>query len=115
MRRARTSLKKLANMTAVLAFAGLTAACQYQSAEDLLFKPTRDPRNIPRTYDTPFDCRNFVGSGWRGTAAGKTFDFERTLSTSRVGCFKTRDECQAFLYFMNGQIDQIIYSRCEAI
>jgi len=91
------------------------SACQYQSAEDLLLKPVVTPGNAPQTYGTEFSCRGFQGPGFKGTAAGQYFDFGVTRNFSRVGCFKSQSECQAFLSYMNGFIDQVIYSRCQQI
>ncbi|GGB50509.1 hypothetical protein GCM10011316_23290 [Roseibium aquae] len=107
-----SSLPKLAGTMALAVF---LAGCQYQSADDLLFKPVVTPDNAPETYGTQFSCRGFQGPGYKGTAAGQYFDFGVTRNFSRVGCFKTQSDCQAFLNYMSGFIDQVVYSRCQPV
>ena len=95
------------------------AACQLQTPENLLFAPTYNADYVPETYGTKYDCKAYKAagntSGWRGIVGGKTYDFDRTFNTSRAGCFKTEQECKAFLTYMSGYVDFIIYSRCQAI
>jgi|GEM_PF-1699914 len=83
--------------------------------EALLFTPTfaKNRQNIPYTYNTPYDCRSFTGRGWKGIAGGKVQNFDQTYAISQAGCFKTPDECQAWLMFMRGYIDLPNYMRCN--
>jgi len=106
-----TPLKLAGALLLVLA----VSACQYNSAGDLLLKPVVTPGNAPQTYGTQFSCRGFQGPGYKGIAAGKYFDFDNARNFTRVGCFKSQSECQAFLSYMSGFIDQVIYSRCEQV
>lgn len=109
-------------IAAVLASAFMTFAVQVPAVqagflEDLLFAPTYDPSYMPETYGTPYDCATFRAagntSGWKGIVSGRKFDFERTLVPSRAGCFQTRAECDAFVSYMTGFLDLVIYARCE--
>jgi hypothetical protein len=104
--------------------AGLSlAACQaYDTSagtggvvETLLFSPTfaKNRQNIPYTYNTPYDCRSFTGSGWKGIAGGRVQNFDQSYMISQAGCFKTQNECQAWLSFMRGYIDIPNYMRCN--
>lgn len=100
----------------IAACIGLTACqSQFQQPSDLLFAPTfsKTPQNIPNTYQTAYDCRTFTGSGWKGIAGGRVFDFDRRYPVSRAGCFKTQAECQAFLTVMRQYIDMPNYMRCN--
>lgn len=108
-------LHRLPRLAVIATFAVALAGCQYNTPEGLLFGPTYDDAYVPQTYNTPYDCRGFQGGGYRGTVAGKVFDFDRTRNASRVACFRTQSECQAFLGGMSGYIDQIIYSRCQPV
>lgn len=115
MASARFAPKRLAGLGLAVLFSGVLAGCQYQSAEDLLFKPTPTFYSIPQTYGTQYDCRSFAGPGWKGTVSGKYVSFDQTRNVSRVGCFKTLPECQTFLTYIGGLIQIGIYSRCEEV
>lgn len=101
---------------AFLSFALSAPAAQAGLLEDLFFAPTYNKLDIPQTRGTRYDCRVFKGKpGWRGIVGGKTYDFGRTVNTSREGCFETKAECQTFLNYMSGFIDLSIYSRCQPL
>lgn len=97
-------------------FFGL-AACQsqFQQPSDLLFAPTfsKSRQNIPYTYNTPYDCRNFTGSGWKGIAGGVVYNFDQRYQLSQAGCFRSEPECLAWLQVMRGYIDVPRYIRCN--
>lgn len=112
---ARSSFKRIAQFALAASLSSVLAGCQYQSAGDLLFKPTLSYGDVPQTYNTPYDCRSFEGQGWKGTVGGKYSSFDQTRNLTRVGCFKTLPECKAFLGIVGGQVQMIIYSRCEEI
>lgn len=100
---------------------GLAACQSYDTSssgnvvEALLFTPTfaKNRQDIPYTYNTPYDCRTFAGSGWKGIAGGNVKNFDQTYAISQAGCFKTQNECQAWLFFMRGYIDVPNYMRCN--
>ncbi|MBO9419751.1 MULTISPECIES: hypothetical protein [Stappiaceae] len=96
-----------------LAFA--LSACQIQSPSDILFAPTynTDRGSIPVVSGTQYDCRTFQGSGWKGIAGGRAANWGEPFPVARTACFKTRDECQAFLTLMSGYIDYQPYYRCQ--
>ncbi|MTI42678.1 hypothetical protein JM93_00860 [Roseibium hamelinense] len=85
-----------------------------QLADTVLFAPTPNAsRNVPATYGTPYDCRTFQGSGYKGIAGGKRQLFSQSWNVSRAGCFKTEQECQAFLVVMRQYIDIPGYIGCR--
>ena len=112
-RRLRSGLR----IAPVLALSLGLAACQsqFQQPSDLLFAPTfsKSRQNIPNTYNTPYDCRTFTGTGWKGIAGGVVYDFDRRDLISQAGCFKTESECQAWLAVMRGYIDVPRFIRCN--
>jgi len=110
------SFRSRTRTAAVLALAfGLAACQQFQTPSDILFAPTwdNDRSSIPITYGTAYDCRNFQGSGWKGIAGGRASNFDETFPVSRAGCFKTQEECQAFLGLMSSYITTQLYMRCQ--
>ncbi|MBO6893605.1 MAG: hypothetical protein JJ866_16810 [Roseibium sp.] len=106
-------LRAAAVATAILAL----AACQpqIQQPSDILFAPTfsKSRQNIPSTYNTPYDCRQFTGSGWKGIAGGVVYDFSTRYQISQAGCFKTQAECQSWLSVMRSYIDVPRFIRCN--
>ncbi len=113
-------LKTGARLVAALAAAVSMAACQpYPSSgnlvEDLLFSPTftKNRQDLPTTYNTPYDCRSFTGSGWKGIASGVVHNFDQNYQISQAGCFKTQQECQAYLAVMRSYIDIPRFIRCN--
>ncbi|WP_428649937.1 hypothetical protein [Roseibium sp.] len=104
---------------ALVAAAGLAACQPTQSSgrlvEDLLFSPTftKNRQDIPYTYNTPYDCRSFTGSGWKGIASGVVHNFGQKYQLSQAGCFRTQQECQAYLAVMRGYIDIPYFIRCN--
>ncbi|MCX2722221.1 hypothetical protein [Roseibium salinum] len=109
-------LKSRLRFAALAVTAVSLAACQqYQTPEDLLFAPTfnKSRQNIPYTYNTPYDCRTFTGSGWKGIAAGRVVNFSQKYLISEAGCFRTRQECEAYLSLMRSYIDVPRYIRCS--
>lgn len=113
----RTRTLKAGSRLAVgLALALSLASCQqFQKPSDLLFAPTfnKSRQNIPYTYNTPYDCRSFSGSGWKGIASGRVYNFSNSYLISEAGCFKTEQECLAYLTVMRSYIDQPRYIRCN--
>lgn len=111
------SASKTGLRATVIAAALALAACQnqFQTPSDLLFAPTfsKDLGNIPYTYNTPYDCRSFTGSGWKGIASGRVINFDRRYQISQAGCFKTEQECQAWLFYMRDYIDVPRFMRCN--
>ncbi|MTH97949.1 hypothetical protein [Roseibium sp. RKSG952] len=97
----------------------LLAGCQAggsaeQLADTVLFAPTPNAsRNVPTTYNTPYDCRSFEGTGWKGIAGGQRQLFSDSWSVSQAGCFKTQQECQAFLAVMRQYITRPGYIGCR--
>ncbi|CTQ59169.1 MAG: hypothetical protein RIE06_28595 [Roseibium album] len=93
------------------------AACQqqFQTPSDLLFAPTfnKTRQNLPYTQNTQYDCRNFSGTGWKGIASGVVYDFSNRYQISQAGCFKTQQECQAWLSVMRSYIDVPRFIRCN--
>lgn len=99
-----------------LATFGLVACqSQFQTPSDLLFAPTfsKTRQNLPYTRNTPYDCRTFTGSGWKGIASGTVYDFSDRYQTSQAGCFKTQDQCLAWLSAMRSFIDVPRFIRCN--
>jgi len=116
VRSLKTGLRFAATLVAGLS---LAACQQYQSSDglvyDLLFTPTfaKNRQDLPYTYNTPYDCRTFQGSGWKGIAGGVVINFDKKYRISEAGCFKTQAECQAYLAVMRGYIDVPRYIRCN--
>ncbi|WP_157738814.1 hypothetical protein [Labrenzia sp. VG12] len=112
-----SGLKARLRVVATLSAALLMAGCQsqFQQPSDLLFAPTfsKTRQNIPYTYNTPYDCRTFTGSGWKGIASGKVNNFDQTYLISQAGCFKTQQECEAWIFYMRGYIDIPRFMRCN--
>lgn len=108
----RTGSRLAAGLAIVLS---LASCQQFQTPEDLLFAPTfnKSRQNIPYTYNTPYDCRSFAGSGWKGIAGGRVYNFSNSYVISEAGCFKTQKECLAYLTVMRTYIDQPKYIRCN--
>lgn len=99
-----------------LATLGLVACqSQFQTPSDLLFAPTfsKARQNLPYTRNTPYDCRTFTGSGWKGIAGGTVYDFDNRYQTSQAGCFQTQDQCLAWLSVMRSFIDVPSFIRCN--
>ncbi|MBN9671155.1 hypothetical protein [Roseibium aggregatum] len=110
-KRLKSGLRLFAGAAAIFSL----AACQQTpTVEDLLFAPTVSATraSIPSTYNTPYDCRSFTGSGWKGIASGRVDRFSGNFLFSNAGCFKTKAECQAYLNIMSGYIIQTRYLRC---
>lgn len=102
----------------VVAAAALTlVACQqqFQTPSDLLFAPTfnKTRQNLPYTQNTQYDCRHFTGNGWKGIASGVVYDFSNRYQISQAGCFKTQQECLAWLSAMRSYIDVPRFIRCN--
>ncbi|WP_269581411.1 hypothetical protein [Roseibium sp. Sym1] len=104
-------------VAAVLSMAVALVACQsqFQKPSDLLFAPTfnKTRQEIPYTYNTPYDCRSFSGSGWKGIASGRVENFDLSYLISQAGCFKSQQECRAWILYMRSYIDMPRYMRCE--
>jgi len=109
--RLASGLRSVACLAAAL---GLAACQQTPTVEELLFAPTvsASRASVPTTYNTPYDCRTFTGSGWKGIASGRVDRFSGNYVLSEAGCFKTRNECQAYLALMSGYIVRTRYMRC---
>jgi len=109
-------LKAGLRAVAVIAAAVSLGACQsqFQKPSDLLFAPTfsKNRADIPYTSNTPYDCRAFTGSGWKGIASGRIHNFGENYQISQAGCFPTQSECQAWLLVMRSYIDVPRYMRC---
>ncbi len=104
----------------VLAIAGLCLTAGQSHAagsffERLLSAPTfsKDRQSIPTPYNTPYDCRSFTGSGWKGIAGGRVIDFDDRFFISQAGCFRTKKECQAYLTLMGSYIDIPRFMGCR--
>ncbi|WP_310620792.1 hypothetical protein [Flexibacterium corallicola] len=73
---------------------------------------------IPRVNGTQYDCR--IASSelgpenvWQANVAGRVLTAEPSYMVSTEACFSSQGMCEAFLYLMNGYLDQIITSRCH--
>lgn len=93
----------------------LACQSQIQQPSDILFAPTfsKERGNIPGTFNTPYDCRHFTGSGWKGIAGGVVYNFEKRYQISQAGCFKTQGECLSWLSIMRSYIDVPRFIRCN--
>jgi hypothetical protein len=104
-------------VAAVLSLAVGLGSCQsqFQKPSDLLFAPTfaKNRQDIPYTYNTPYDCRSFSGSGWKGIASGRVENFDQNYVISQAGCFQSQQECRAWILYMRNYIDMPRYMRCE--
>ncbi|TYC52258.1 hypothetical protein FMN50_18050 [Rhodobacterales bacterium] len=103
-------------LAAGLGLAFSVAACQqFEKPSDLLFAPTfnKSRMNIPYLYNTEYDCRTFTGSGWKGIASGTVNNFSQSYVISEAGCFKSQNECQAYLAIMHRYIDRPRFIRCN--
>jgi hypothetical protein len=111
--RLKTGLKATPAVLAMLAL----GACQTESGytSDILFGATfsKSRQYVPNTYNTQYDCRGFTGSGWKGIASGKVDYFDERYVISQAGCFRTKDECEAWLSLMRGYIDIPRFIRCN--
>ena len=109
----KAALRSLAALSAAVFL--VSCQSQFQQPSDLLFAPTfsKSRQNIPYTYNTPYDCRSFTGSGWKGIASGKVNNFDQTYLISQAGCFKTQKECEAWIFYMRGYIDIPRFMRCN--
>jgi len=110
---AKTGLRLAAAVAAAIVLAGCQP--QIQTASDLLFAPTfsKSRQNIPNTHNTAYDCRTFTGTGWKGIASGQVINFEKKFMISQAGCFKTQQECKAWILHMRGYIDVPRFMRCN--
>ena len=110
-------LASFCRATVVAAVALTLVACQqqFQTPSDLLFAPTfnKTRQNLPYTQNTQYDCRHFTGNGWKGIASGVVFDFSNRYQISQAGCFKTQQECLAWLSAMRSYIDVPHFIRCN--
>lgn len=108
----KTGLRLAAAVTAAVS---LAACQQFQTPSDLLFAPTftKNRQDIPKTYNTPYDCRTFSGTGWKGIAGGVVVNFGQKYQLSQAGCFQTERECQAYLAVMRSYIDVPRFIRCN--
>lgn len=101
-----------------MAFTVHAPAAQAGFLEDLIFAPRPNEGPVPQTYGTPYYCPDFKaagnGSGWKGYVAGINMIFDKSEQISRVGCFTSKAECQAFVTYMSGYLEYIRYARCEA-
>ena len=95
------------------------AGCQFNSVEDALFAPTYNPLYVPQTYGTQYDCKAYKAAGnttgWKGIVGGRVTDGGLTRVPSRVGCFKTQAECQAFVSYMTGYYTRVRYAACQPL
>ncbi len=100
---------------ATFALVACQSQSQFQTPSDLLFAPTfsKTRQNLPYTRNTPYDCRTFTGSGWKGIASGTVYDFSDRYQTSQAGCFKTQQQCLAWLSAMRSFIDVPRFIRCN--
>ena len=92
--------------------------------ESLLYKLFLSPRHpmgwVPEVYGTAYDCRPYREAGttegmWRGLIGGRALkeygDGMRPIS--REGCFKTKKDCEAFIYSMDFLIQQVFTKECD--
>ncbi|MEH0071887.1 hypothetical protein V6L77_18830 [Pannonibacter sp. Pt2-lr] len=53
---------------------------------------------------------------WRGLIGGQVWpDAGQSRPVSREGCFKTEQECQAYLGLMSGYIDFVYSRECKRL
>lgn len=106
-------------VAAILATGFLLAACQQQQLTmlgyDISNQPFPSPYSgiVPQTYGTPFDCRTFSGTGWKGISAGTVYYGDTQRAVSQAGCFQARAQCEDWLSFMKGYMASWRYFRCE--
>ncbi|WP_068081427.1 hypothetical protein [Polycladidibacter stylochi] len=95
---------------------GCASQASRNPLERQLFRPTG--REIPQIRGTRYDCQNAVkqfGANklWQANVSGRILTEEPSYNVSTKACFATQSECEAFLYLMNGKLEQIIISRCQ--
>lgn len=116
---------KMLNRSALAALALVlgqsVAMAQGSFLEQLLLSPTRTPGDVPETYGTAYDCRALKAADqtagvWRGLIGGQVWpDAGQSRPVSREGCFKTEQECQAYLGLMSGYIDFVYSRECKRL
>ncbi|WP_430512919.1 hypothetical protein [Pannonibacter phragmitetus] len=109
-------------LAALILVIGQSAAmAQGSFLEHLLLSPTHTPGDVPETYGTAYDCRplkaaNQTAGVWRGLIGGQVWpDAGQSRPVSREGCFKTEQECHAFLNVMSGYIDFVYSKECRQL
>lgn len=73
---------------------------------------------MPRVKGTQYDCdiasaKYGADKVWHAYVGGRVLSDNQPYNVSTEACFTTQDECEAFLYLMNGVLEQIISSRCQ--
>ncbi|WP_068317231.1 hypothetical protein [Polycladidibacter hongkongensis] len=98
----------------------LVAACaergSYNPLSQELLLPTG--RKIPQIKGSAYDCKSAHAAGhaatvWHAFVSGRVLSDEPSYNVSSEACFASQQQCEAYLYFMNGELDQIIISRCQ--
>ncbi|MTI06110.1 hypothetical protein E1180_11360 [Roseibium denhamense] len=109
------SWSKMRRMIALVSVCALASCQQIQTPSDLLFAPTfsQSREQFPYTANTPYDCRTFSGSGWKGIAGGTVSDFGDRYPVAQTGCFKTRQESEAYLNIMRSYITTQTFIGCR--
>ncbi|MDX5595623.1 hypothetical protein [Pseudovibrio sp. SPO723] len=74
-------------------------------------------RTIPAVESTQYDCSIASRSTppsqlFQANVGGRVLSDNRPYNVTTTACFTTQSECEAYLYMMNGLLEQVITSRC---
>ncbi|WP_068003001.1 hypothetical protein [Pseudovibrio axinellae] len=113
-------MKTLGPLACIAATSLLLASCSQPPSTNYLERqliPRTGPI-MPRVKGTQFDCsiasaQHGAANLWQANVGGRVLSDNQPYNVSTEACFTTQSDCEAFLYLMNGVLDQIITSRCQ--
>lgn len=113
-------MKKIAPLASIAAASLFLGSCSQPPSTNYLERqliPRTDPL-IPRVRGTQYDCNIAAAeyganNVWQANVGGRVLSNNRPYNVAAEACFTTQNECEAFLYLMNGVLEQIITSRCQ--
>lgn len=107
-------------IAAVCAVVGVLGGCASSPSTNYLEARVipNTGRTIPVVEGTEYDCRiasqtTPPGQLFKANVGGRVLSDNRPYNVTTQACFTTQDECEAYLYLMNGLLEQIITSRCS--
>ncbi|MTI18932.1 hypothetical protein E1162_16940 [Rhodobacteraceae bacterium RKSG542] len=107
-------------LIATVMLAAVVAACARPPSTNYLEQRLipKSGRVHPTVAGTQYDCKIAAArfgpeNVWQANVGGRVFDYDSPYNVSTVACFETQVDCEAYLYLMNGYLDQIITSRCH--
>ncbi len=113
-------MKAIASVACLLAVTLFIVSCSRPPSTNYLERrliPRTGPI-IPKVRGTQYDCsiasaKYGAANVWQANVGGRVLSDNQPYNVASEACFTTQSECEAFLYLMNGRLEQIIIARCQ--